>query len=248
MSATPVESPKKGLVIITGASSGIGRTTAQLFSSEGYPLLLIARRIEKVEALKLPNAICSKVDVADYKTFVAAVENAEKQFGPTHLIVNNAGVMLLGKMESQDPEEWKQMIDANIYGVLFGTKAVLKGMLERKEGTIINISSIAGRKAFPNHAVYTATKFAVHGLTENLRMEKASTGVRVIVVAPGVVETELLGHTSSAEIKDGYQKWKESSGKMLESIDVARVILFAFQQPKHVTLREIVIGPTAQEP
>lgn len=237
----------KGLVVITGASSGIGAAAARLLSSEGHPLLLLARRVEKCEELALPNSISVKLDVTDLEAFKAAVARAESEYGPTEVIINNAGVMLLGNAATQDPAEWTTMINVNIVGVLNGIKSVISGMIERKRGTVVNVSSIAGRKTFPNHAVYCATKFAVHALTENIREETAQHNLRFVTIAPGVVETELLGHSTDAGIVDGYKQWKQTID-VLTADDIARSISFAVHQPDHVCIREIVIGPTKQGP
>ena len=241
------EMSKKGLVIITGASSGIGEATARAFADAGHPLLLLARRLDRLEALKLPNTLCEKVDVTNREQLQSAIEKAETQYGPTDCLVNNAGVMLLGLAESQDPKEWEQMVQVNIMGVLNGIHLVLPGMKSRRTGTIINISSIAGRKTFPNHSVYCGTKFAVHALTEQIREEASSHDVRFVTIAPGVVETELLSHSTSKEIVDNYKQWKKQMGEPLESEDVARSILFAYQQPQRVCIREIVLCPTRQD-
>ena len=160
---------KKELIVITGASSGIGKATAKLFSSKGYPLLLLARRLEILEEMNLPNSISKKVDILDVDQFKKAVKEAEEKFGPVNCLINNAGVMLLGEVSSQDPKEWMQMINTNILGMLNGIHIVLKDMCQRENGTIINVSSVAGRKTFPSHSVYCATKFAVHALTESMR-------------------------------------------------------------------------------
>ena len=239
--------PKKGLVVITGASSGIGESTARAFAEAGNPLLLLARRLDRLEALQLPHTICAKVDVTDREEFKVAMEKAEQHYGPVDCLVNNAGVMLLGEGDSQDPEEWQQMIQVNMMGVLNGIHLVLPKMKERRHGTIINISSIAGRKTFPNHAVYCGTKFAVHALTDQIREEVASSDVRLITIAPGVVETELLSHTTSKQIKNDYDQWKKDMGEPLHSEDIARTILFAYQQPQSVCIREIVVCPTRQD-
>jgi len=236
----------KPLVIITGASSGIGEATAKKFAEQGYPLLLIARRVERLQALDLPNTLCAKVDITDLDGFKAAVFDAEALFGPADCLVNNAGIMLLGQIDSQDPNEWQQMLNVNVMGVLNGISTVLSSMIKRQQGTIINISSIAGRKTFPNHAAYCATKFAVHALTENIREETAKHDVRLITIAPGVVETELLGHTTHETIKTDYSAWKQEMGQPLQADDIAKTIWFAYQQPQRVCIREIVIGPTRQ--
>ncbi|VVE83684.1 SDR family oxidoreductase [Pandoraea sputorum] len=176
---------QKPLVVITGGSSGIGVATARLFSSHGHPLLLLARRLDKMQSLDLPDTLARSVDVTDRNALDAAVREAEERFGPADAIVNNAGVMLLGDVTRQDPKEWDSMIDVNIKGVLNGVHAVASGMVARKHGTIINISSVAGRKTFPNHVAYVGTKFAVHGLSENLREELSAHNVRVVTIAPG---------------------------------------------------------------
>lgn len=238
----------KKLVVITGASSGIGRATAIRFANLGHPLLLLARRIEKLEELNLPNTLCRKVDVTDLDSFQAAVNEAESQFGEVDLIVNNAGIMLLGNAITQNPQEWQQMLNVNVMGVLNGVKTVLGKMVARQGGTIINISSIAGRKTFPDHAAYCATKFAVHALTENIRGEVAGSNVRMTVIAPGVVETELLSHTTDNNIVDGYKQWKASTIEQgLNPDDIARTIEFAYSQPQNVCIREIVIADTRQD-
>ncbi|MBF0105147.1 MAG: SDR family oxidoreductase [Deltaproteobacteria bacterium] len=239
---------KKTLTVITGASSGIGEAVAKRFSEEGHPLLLLARRLERLEALNLPETICSKVDVTDSAMFCRAIRQAEEKYGPVECLVNNAGVMLLGDVSIQNANEWKTMFDVNVLALLNGIQAVLGSMKKRKSGTIINISSIAGRKTFPSHAAYCGTKFAVHAISENVREEVAGSGVRVITVAPGAVETELLSHTTSNEIKNGYDDWKNSMGGVIVADDIARSVMFAFNQPQNVCIREIVIAATRQQP
>ncbi|EGQ9468018.1 SDR family oxidoreductase [Vibrio parahaemolyticus] len=238
----------KKLVVITGASSGIGEAIARRFSEEGHPLLLVARRVERLEALNLPNTLCEKVDVTDQTSLITAIEKAEAQFGPADVLVNNAGVMLLGQIDTQDAAEWKRMFDVNVLGLLNGMHSVLASMKARNSGTIINISSIAGKKTFPDHAAYCGTKFAVHAISENVREEVAASNVRVTTIAPGAVETELLSHTTSQDIKDGYDAWKVDMGGVLAADDVARAVMFAYQQPQNVCIREIALAPTKQQP
>ncbi|WP_025534593.1 SDR family oxidoreductase [Vibrio parahaemolyticus] len=238
----------KKLVVITGASSGIGEAIARRFSEEGHPLLLVARRVERLEALNLPNTLCEKVDVTDQASLITAIEKAEAQFGPADVLVNNAGVMLLGQIDTQDAAEWKRMFDVNVLGLLNGMHSVLAPMKARNSGTIINISSIAGKKTFPDHAAYCGTKFAVHAISENVREEVVASNVRVTTIAPGAVETELLSHTTSQDIKDGYDAWKVDMGGVLAADDVARAVMFAYQQPQNVCIREIALAPTKQQP
>ncbi|NLS13103.1 SDR family oxidoreductase [Vibrio sp. SM6] len=238
----------KKLIVITGASSGIGEAIARRFSAAGHPLLLVARRLDRLQALQLPDTLCEQVDVLDKTSFEAAIAKAEAQFGPTDCIVNNAGVMLLGQLDVQNPAEWQQMFDVNVIGLMNGMQAVLAPMKQRRCGTIINISSVAGRKTFPNHAAYCGTKFAVHAISENVREEVAAFDVRVTTIAPGAVETELLSHTSSNEIKAGYESWKEDMGGVLVADDIARAVDYAYNQPQGVCVREIMLAPTRQQP
>lgn len=238
----------KQLIVITGASSGIGAAMAQAFSAKGHPLLLLARRVEPMEALKLENTLCICVDVTDAAAMKTAITTAEAKYGPVGGLINNAGVMLLGAADVQDPAEWSQMLNINVMGVLNGIHAVLADMKARKTGTIINVSSIAGRKTFPNHAAYCASKFAVHALTENIREEVAMDDVRMVTIAPGAVETALLSHTTNEEIKAGYEDWKEFMGGVIEPTAVADAAVFAFEQPQNVCVREIVLAPTRQQP
>lgn len=238
----------KALIVITGASSGIGEAIARRLSAAGHPLLLIARRIGRLERLNLPNALCEKVDVTDKASFEAAIAKAEEVYGPTDCIINNAGVMLLSELDTQDPAQWKTMFDVNVIGLMNGMQAVLAPMKTRQSGTIINISSVAGRKTFPNHAAYCGTKFAVHAISENVREEVADSNVRVTTIAPGAVETELLSHTTSNDIIDGYEEWKDGMGGALQADDIARSVEYAYQQPQGVCIREIVICATRQQP
>ncbi|MGL5978318.1 MAG: SDR family oxidoreductase [Erysipelotrichaceae bacterium] len=238
----------KKLVVITGASSGFGKALALAFSKAGYPLLLLARRVELLTAMNLENALCEQVDVRDMESFTAAIRKAEAQFGPTDLLINNAGVMLLGNMEDQNPQEWKDMLDINVLGMMNGVQIVLHDMKQRQTGTIINVSSIAGVKAFGDHAAYCASKYAVMGLSETLRMESASSNVRIMRVCPGAVATELLSHTTSEAIKTGYNAWKEATGVgSISAEDVANTIKFAYELPQGVNLREIQIADTRQD-
>ncbi len=236
------------LIVITGASSGIGEATARLFSEKGHPLLLLSRRLEKMEALQLPNCMCRKVDVTDAAALQQAIAEAEAQFGDVDCIVNNAGMMLLGDVGTQNAEEWKKMLNVNMMGVLNGIQAVLPKMREQQTGTIINVSSVAGRKNYNNHAAYCGTKFGVHAITEGVRIENALRNVRMVTISPGAVETELLSHTSSETIRNDYENWKKEIGGVLKAEDIANAIWYAYSQPQGVNVREIVIAATKQEP
>ena len=236
----------KKLVVITGSSSGIGIETAKKFSENGYPTLLISRRKEIMEKLNLKNSISVSADVTNLEEIKNAVKIAEEKYGKTDLLINCAGVMLLGNIDKQSYEEWKNMIDVNVNGILTTTNVILPNMIKRNEGTIINISSIAGRKTFTNHGIYCGSKFAVHAITESIREEVADKNVRIIVIAPGVVETNLLSHTTDENIKSDYIEWKKSIGNGLNASDVVNCIEFAYNMPQDICVREIVIAKTKQ--
>lgn len=240
----------KPLIIITGASSGFGAKTAELFNQKGYPLLLIARRLEKIKNLPLnfKNVIIEEADVTNSNDLKKAIDKAEVAFGPADLLINNAGVMLLGDITEQAETEWETMLQTNVIGVLNGMKIVLPNMTKRKHGTIINVSSIAGYKAFTDHAAYVATKFGVHGLTETIRQEVADSTVRVSLISPGAAETELLSHVTNEKSLTDYLDWKNSMGGVtLDPSKVAEAIHFIYQMPQEVTIREISIASTKQQ-
>eukprot|EP00697_Spironema_sp_BW2_P010393 gnl/Spiro4/25602_TR12749_c0_g1_i1.p1 gnl/Spiro4/25602_TR12749_c0_g1~~gnl/Spiro4/25602_TR12749_c0_g1_i1.p1 ORF type:complete len:256 (-),score=62.47 gnl/Spiro4/25602_TR12749_c0_g1_i1:123-854(-) len=236
------------LVVITGASSGIGQAAARIFSAAGFPLLLLARRVALMEAMNLPNAMCTACDVSNLAELQRAIAAAEERFGPTDLLINNAGLMQLGEVQTQNPDEWKNMIDVNVVAVANGCRVVLPGMHARKRGTIITVSSIAGHKSFPNHAVYCATKFALHGMLETIRKESAADGIRVCIISPGVVQTELLGHTTDSSIVSNYETWKagELQGQPLAPEDIGNAMLYVYNAPPRMCIRDMVIGPTFQ--
>ncbi|ASU86046.1 NAD(P)-dependent oxidoreductase [Nocardiopsis gilva YIM 90087] len=236
----------KSLTVITGASSGIGAATARAFSGSGHPLLLLARRMERMQQLELPNAMCRAVDVTDRSAVTAAVKEAEDTYGPADVLVNNAGVMLNNPAAAQDPDEWDRMIDINIRGLLNGVHAVLPGMTERQHGTIVNVSSIAGRKSFPGSAVYSGTKHAVHAASEAIRAEAAPSNVRVIVISPGFVDTELSSHITDPEVRANYQAAEAALEGGLSATTVADAILYAYRQPHTVCIREIALAATGQ--
>ena len=236
----------KPLVAITGASSGIGAGAARLFSAAGYPLLLTARRVDRLEALGLPDTICREHDVLDADGYKAIVAEAETEFGPVDLQVNNAGYMSLEEVAQMKPHEWARQFEVNCIGLINSTHAVFGAMLERGRGTIVNLGSTAGRNIYPNHTVYCATKHAVHAVSEGLRREGAERGVRVMVVAPGMVATELLSSTESEPIKSDYLAYRDQIGGALEPEDIARAMLFAYEQPNNICIWEMVVAPTRQ--
>ena len=237
----------KPLVVVTGASSGIGAATAQAFAAEGHPLLLLARRLDRMEALGLPNTICRAVDVRDRAAVAGAVKEAETRHGPADCLFNNAGIARLGDVTKQDPAEWDEMIDINVNGMMNGLHAVMDGMIGRRHGTIVQMSSIAGRKVYPDHTVYCGTKYFVHGMSDSLRAHLAPHDVRVIVISPGVIETEVLDHVTDENTLANYRANKVRIGGGISADHVAQSILFAYRMPQNVLIQEICITPTRQE-
>ena len=237
----------KKLAVITGASSGIGEATAKAFSNAGYPTLLLARRLEKMESFNLTNSICKKVDVRNRDALVSAIKEAENQYGPTDMIFNNAGVARLADIASQKPEEWDEMIAVNTNGVMNGIYAVMNDMKSRKSGTIVNMSSIAGRKVYEDHTVYCGTKYFVHAISESIRGYLSPYNVRVIVMSPGNIEAEVLNGITDPNTLEAYKKNIERIGGRISPEYVAKMILFAYEMPQNVLMQEICVTPTRQD-
>jgi NADP-dependent 3-hydroxy acid dehydrogenase YdfG len=247
-----VENHIKGkVVIITGASSGMGEAAAKHLSTLGATVVLGARRADRIEKLakeinnKGGKALAIAVDVTQRDQVKGLVDAAVGQFGHVDVILNNAGVMPLSPMDRLNVDEWDKMIDVNIKGVLNGIAAVLPYMKKQKSGQIINTSSVAGHKVFNGSAVYSATKYAVRALTEGLRMELKPYHIRTTIVCPGAVKTELLEHITEADIQ---QVNKDYVGAVGISPDTfAHVVAFAISQPQDIDLNEIIFRPTSQE-
>ncbi len=237
----------KPLIAITGASSGIGEATARAFSNAGHPLLLMARRLDRMQALQLPNCLCQQVDVRDRDAIAKAVKLAEETYGPVDCLFNNAGVARLADIGNQDPLEWDETVDINIKGVMNALHPFINSMKERKTGTIVNMSSIAGRKVYPDHTVYCGSKFFVHAISESIRGYLAPHNVRVIVISPGVIETEVLDHVTDPNTLKAYKENKVHIGGGISASHVADMILFAYQMPQNVLIQEMVVTPTRQE-
>jgi NADP-dependent 3-hydroxy acid dehydrogenase YdfG len=237
----------KPLVMITGASAGIGQETARVFSAAGHPLLLVARRPERIEEMGLPDTLAVEADVRDYEALAAAIRTGEEKFGPVDCLINNAGISRLARLDEQDPEQWRDLIDINCIGVLNGMHAVAPGMKERRRGTIINLSSIAGRKVYPHHDVYGGTKHFVHAVTEGMRQTMSAHNVRVMVISPGVTKSEIDKTITHQNAYDFWNKGREAMGGGIDAVNVARTMLFAYQLPQDVILQEMTITHTSQE-
>lgn len=240
----------KKVIIITGASSGIGEATAYKLSKDGHSLVLAARRKEKLIALKENlksynnEVLIHQTDVTNKNEVNSLVKNTISEFGKVDVLINNAGIMPLSFIEEGRVEDWDRMIDVNLKGLLYGINEVVPIMKEQKYGHIINVSSVAGRRVFPTAAVYCATKFGVNAITEGLRQElSAKYNIKVTAIEPGATKTELQDHIPNKEIKENFAKRMESV-TFLEAKDIAEAIHYAISQPKHVNVTEILIHPT----
>jgi clavulanate-9-aldehyde reducatase len=242
--------PLEGRVaVVTGASSGIGEATARALSAAGASVALGARRTDRLEALASGlegETLVRAVDVSDEEQAREFVQAAHDELGGLHILVNNAGVMLLGPVADADTEDWRRMISVNLLGLLYCTHAALPLMTESGGGDIVNVSSVAGRRADAGAAVYNMTKFGVHAFSEALRQEALHAGIRVTTVAPGFVETELQGHNRNPLVKQAMERAREQIGEVLHAQDIAEAIAHAVTRPPHVCVNELVVRPTGQ--
>ncbi len=241
---------KDQVVAVTGASSGIGAATALACARAGAAVALAARRTEKIQALAQQieqeggRVLALQTDVGEEDQAGAFVRRAYAELGRLDVLVNNAGVMLLGPIENAPTEEWRRMIHANVFGVLYCTHAALPIMREQGSGHVVNVSSVAGRVARAGSGVYNLTKFGVGAFSESLRQEGVGMGVRVTTIEPGAVATELPGHNRPEVLQ---QMAKRFAGVTpLDAEDIARAILYAIGQPPNVSINEVLVRPSGQ--
>ena len=260
------------VAIVTGASSGIGEAAALALAAAGYRVVLTARRASRLRALaarietgsprEVPwggqsgsgsgegghgAALALPADVMSRREVEGVVAGALERFGRIDALVNSAGIMPLSPLAKVRVDDWERTVDVNVKGVLFAIGAVLPVFLQQGFGHVVNVSSLAARRPFPNGAVYSATKFAVRAISEGLRGELSSTtGIRVTDVGPGVVETELIEGTEDEEARERFQGYWEGR-RPLDARDVAAAILYALEAPAHVNVNEILIRPTDQK-
>lgn len=231
------------IVLITGASSGIGEATARDLAAAGAKLFIGARRGERLKALadELGAAVAWRtLDVTDPADFDAFADAAEERFGRIDALVNNAGVMPLSPLAALKREEWKRMIDVNIHGVLNGIAAVLPRFVAQKDGHVVNVASVGAHLVLPTAAVYCGTKYAVWAITEGLRQEHDE--IRSTVISPGVTATELGDDISDPDVAEALKGWRQKS---LTPNAIARAIRYALEQPAGVDINEVVVRPTA---
>ncbi|MGV6845263.1 MAG: SDR family NAD(P)-dependent oxidoreductase [Lutibacter sp.] len=236
--------------LITGATSGIGKETAKLFAQQQIHLILCGRREEKLKILKeelnkLTKVTTLQFDVRDKKAVFEAIQSIPKEFKKIDILINNAGnAHGLSTIQEGDIEDWDAMIDGNVKGLLYVSKAVLPIMLKNNNGFIINIGSIAGKEVYPNGNVYCASKFAVNALNKAMRIDLNKNNIRVCAIHPGAVETEFSevrfkGDKERAKkVYEGYQALKPE--------DIADIIYFVISRPYHVNIEDLVVYPTAQ--
>jgi NADP-dependent 3-hydroxy acid dehydrogenase YdfG len=239
--------------IVTGASSGIGEATAQALAAEGAAVTLGARRKDRLDDLAKRidadggTAHVLEVDISDEEAARGFVQGAAEEMGGLDILVNNAGVMLLGAVTGADTDEWRTMVDVNVLGLLYCTHAALPLMQEGGGGHIVNLSSVAGRTAALGSGVYNFTKWGVTGFSEALRQEALHAGIRVTVIEPGFVATELQEQNTNPVVLEQVEKMREQIGDVLEAEDIANAIVYTVASPQRVSINEVLIRPTGQQ-
>ncbi|MFC9455466.1 SDR family oxidoreductase [Streptomyces sp. NPDC056983] len=234
------------VAVITGASSGIGAATARSLHAAGYRVALLARRTDRIMALANElgdGAIAISADVTDRDALLEAADRVKQEFGGADVLVNNAGVMLLGPFSSEQRDDYRKMIEVNLLGAITATEVFLD-QIKDGGGDLINISSVAGRVSGPGVGVYSASKFAVNGWSESLRRELLP-DVRVTLIEPGVVATELPTHITHEATRQGVQQAYDAAEVTAE--DVAEIVTFTLQRPRHLVINEILLRPAGQE-
>lgn len=233
------------VALITGASSGIGEATARALHAAGYKVALLARRADRIDAIAAElgeRALAVPADVTDRSALVAAAAQVREQLGRVDILINNAGIMLLGPFSSAQREDYQRMVDVNLLGAITTTEVLLDQLVDGG-GDIVNISSVAGRTARAGNGVYAATKWAVNGWSESLRQELLPE-VRVTLIEPGVVATELPTHITHEATNSAVNAMYADATVTAE--DVAEIILFTVQRPKHLAINEILLRPASQ--
>lgn len=239
------------VAVITGASSGIGEATAEALAAEGASVVVAARREDRLSDLveringNGGKAVSVECDVTDEEATHALIQGAKDELGSVDILVNNAGVMLLSKIEKGLSDQWRQMFDVNVLGLLYATDAAIAVMKEQQSGHIVNISSVAGRKSGPLRGAYSGTKFAVNAISEALRQELMEDNIRITIIEPGAVATELTDHITDEEAKEGVSGMIAAM-EPLQAEDIANAIAYVATQPERVSINEVLIRPTHQ--
>lgn len=240
------------IALVTGASSGIGEATALALAEQGAKVAIAARRQDRLDALGAKLAelgaepLVLVADLAREAEAQRIVKETEARYGRLDILINNAGVMYLEPVIDADLARWRSMLELNVLSLIASTQAALAGMRERRDGHIVNVSSVAGRVSNPHAAAYAATKFGVVGFSESLRREMYKDNIRVSVIEPGMVATELrdhIGHAGSRKALDV----RANDMRQLQPQDIADIILFCVTRPDYVCINEVLVRPTDQE-
>lgn len=234
------------VAVITGASSRIGAATARALAADGYRVALLARRLARIEALAQSfgnGSIAIRADVTDRDSLLAAAERVQEELGGADVLVNNAGVMLLGPFSAEQHTDYRTMIEANLLGAITATEVFLDQLKDGGAGDLINISSVAGRTARATNGVYAATKWGLNGWSESLRQEFLP-DIRVTLIEPGVVDTELPTHITHEATRKAAQKGYDAATVKPE--EVAEIIAFVLSRPRHLAINEILLRPADQ--
>jgi NADP-dependent 3-hydroxy acid dehydrogenase YdfG len=242
---TPID--QAPAAVITGASSGIGAATARALAADGYRVALLARRVDRIQALADElgdGAVAIEADVTDRDALVAAADRVAQEFGRVDVLVNNAGIMLLGPFSAEQRADYRRMVEVNLLGAITATEVFLDQLTDGGGGDIVNISSVAGRTARAGNGVYAATKWGLNGWSESLRRELLP-DVRVTLIEPGAVATELPTHITHAETRQGTEQLYDQVEVTAE--DVAEVIAFSVSRPRRLAIHEILLRPAGQE-
>jgi NADP-dependent 3-hydroxy acid dehydrogenase YdfG len=230
----------KKLVVITGASSGIGKELAKYFSLKGHALLLLARRLQPMLNINLPNTMCISLDIKEKKQLQIAINKAENKFGPVACLINNAGIVNFGEFTDKNLKYTNaEIINTNILGYMNGIEIILPRMQKIEEGTILNISSGNDRYTSPYLAAYGATKAAIKSLTDSLASENAGKNVRICNIAPGLIDTPIFNPIKFQQL-DEFKR----TGEMIKTKEFAEIVYWIYSQPQHICIKDILLAPT----
>jgi NADP-dependent 3-hydroxy acid dehydrogenase YdfG len=242
------------VVVIMGASSGIGAATAKLLASKGAKVTIAARRMNRLEEIKqaIPDSdiLAVEADVTKAEEVQNVVDQTVAKFGRVDALYNNAGIMPVNNLDQIAQDEWQNMLDINVKGVLNGIAAALPVMKKQKSGHIITTSSVLGYEVLPGYAAYSGTKYAVRAIMEGLRQEEHQNNIKTTIIAPGSVKTELYKSVNNSAAHDGLEKVMQAAGTQMTSLDpeeIAQAVAFVIDTPKNMAVNEMVIRPTGQE-
>ncbi|GEN94745.1 SDR family oxidoreductase [Pediococcus ethanolidurans] len=241
------------VVVIMGASSGIGAATAKLLANKGAKLSLAARRLDRLEAIQRSNPDATikvfKADVTDEKAVQTVIDETVASFGRIDVLFNNAGIMPVNKLDQTARNEWQQMMDINVKGVLNGIASTLPVMKQQKSGHIITTSSVLGYEVLPGYAAYSGTKYAVRAIMEGLRQEEHRNNIKTTVIAPGSVKTELFNSINNVDVRNSLETAMQQPNSEMLGLDpeeIAQAVAFVIDTPANMAVNEMIIRPTGQ--